>query len=267
MPKTEHLLYNGACKLEFDTGKHIYLINGQRAVGVTTVTGLIDKSGVLMGWVAKGISEHLKTRLRPGVALDEVEIKSLAEDVKKIHRQRSKSAADLGTMAHEWAEKYVKSKLGLCDLPAILVNPTLQNCAKAFLSWEAGHGVKWVSAERKVASLKHNFAGTQDFSAVISLCGQKCCGEEKATDVLICGDWKTSNNIYPEYFIQTGAYWGACAEEDGLEAKMRVIVRFGKESGEFEAKVAKDNKDDYGAFLGLLEAHRRLSTIKAAWDA
>src|SRR3990167_4652064 len=252
-----HNLYGGAVHLSFEPKKHTYLINGKEAVSVTTVTGTIDKSAALMGWVAKGISEHLAEVLKPGMILDEIFVHELCLSVKKIHREKSRSAADLGTIAHDWSERYIKNKLKIegFEPPAVPVNEKLKNCVTAMLDWESRHAVKWVDSERKVASLKHHFAGTEDFEAIMNLCGKDCCSKKKATEVYVSGDWKTSNSIkYPEYFIQTGAYWGACQEEavftkSSLIASHRVLVRFGKEDGVFESHVTDENKSDYEAFL------------------
>ncbi len=278
MPQTKsngevHNLYGGALILRYSPNRHMYFINDEYATGVTTVTGRIDKSAPMMGWVAKGISNHLREVLKPGVPLDEVQINNLALHVKTIHRTKSREEADLGTMAHEWVERYIKWKLkldGYEEPPAMPINPRLLNCVNSFLDWESKHNIFWKCSERKVASLQFHFAGTEDFECYIDMCGKECCSGFLAKGVYVCGDWKSSTGIRIEYHIQTGAYLGAVREESkhlGVDApSARLLVRFGKDDGIFESRATMDNDGDYLAFLGLLDAHKQLKKLEKVWD-
>lgn len=49
--------------LEFDQEKHRFTIGGQSIISVTSITGIIDKSGPLMGWQEKLTRENLMSEI------------------------------------------------------------------------------------------------------------------------------------------------------------------------------------------------------------
>ena len=75
-------------------------------------------------------------------------------------------------------------------------------------------------------------------------------------------DFKTSSGIWPEMRFQVAAYQQARMEETKNKKYERWIVRFGKDTAEFEAKQLNNFKKDITAFLGAFEAHRRLKELK-----
>jgi hypothetical protein len=277
-------LYNDSVTLEFNTDKHIYSIvsdDGNRAQipSVTAMTGMIDngKSNALTGWAAKVVAEYARTQLKPGVALDEMEIVRLLVDMKKAPKQFKDDAASLGTLVHEWIEKYILYRIDLANgersvKPKIPVNSVVKGAVAGFLKWEEEHKVEYVFAERKVVSIQHWYAGTLDILAVVN--GRLC--------IL---DIKTSNGVRDEYFIQTAGYALALEEEyaedkefkadGGIEG--RVILHVDKSNGvvtpydaddpESRARVGSKQKlnvahfptwlaADTAAFLAARQLHR-----------
>lgn len=267
-----YTLYKGDIILQFDEVKHAYFVNDERVYGVTSATGIIDKSGPLIHWaVNKQCIPFLKDRIKAGKAYDELELNEIFNEAATQHTRRKQSAADIGTLAHAWIESYVKHKINLNTgtiiypeyekKPEMPVSKTLQNLINAFLAWEKAHKVIFLTSEKKVYSKRHNYAGTLDIEAVV----------DKELSII---DIKTSNHIVNEYRFQVAAYMQAQKEELKQPYKAYWILRLGKETrtnnnGEegvdFEARrytTTSDYKPDFKAFLGALEVFKRLQELK-----
>ena len=217
--KQEFLLYDGKVKLTFDDARHIYSVNDKTVYGVTSITGIIDKPALKYWAVNMGI-EYLKENLKPGVALDEIEISTLLTETKSAHTKRLSKAGDIGTQIHEWLEKYVKAVLNKQTIPNKPVNKEMQKAIKGFFEWAKENDVKLIASEQKIYSKKYHYAGTFDLLALVN---------GKKTIV----DFKTSKAIYPEMFLQASAYLQAKEEELGEQIDGGVsILRLSKESKE-----------------------------------
>lgn len=277
----------GEVTLNYDSGKHAYYINGVPATGVTTALSVIDKSGPLIYWaVNKMCLGYLKETIKPGQVYDEVFLMNTWTTAANAHRAKKEEAAGIGTMAHDWIERWIKHRIneeyiGKHNLsadwdphnlpplpwpehrnpPELPVSPLLRNAVMAFMNWEKEHKVVYLHSEKKVCHPKLMYAGTLDFEAIVD-------GE------LTIGDLKTSNGIYDEYRFQIAAYLEARRLETGNKYKARWCVRVGKETKrdkdgneqvEFEAKrydTGKDQKADFDAFAAALTLHRRLKALK-----
>lgn len=235
-------LYGGSVELHFDEAKHVYRVNGQIKPSVTGIVKVIDKSGPLMGWVAKLCSEEVAQGIKPGAPLDELDIKDLCERVKKAYRKATSKAADIGTMAHAWFEAYGKSKLGLQSPPDYPVNPRLRNCVDAFLEWVKKNEVRFIECEPKVYSIKYGYAGTMDLDAYVR-------------DIRGVWDYKSSSAIYPEMRLQLAAYKQAREEEGYGPYAVCGIVRVGKDGEGFEAQGFIDHETDWNGFQAAMNLH------------
>lgn len=96
-------LYGGSIKVEYYDRWHQYFVNGKKSIGVTTITGLIDKSRALIYWAVGLTKNHLIEIHNGGTTITIEHI----EEASKLHAQRKKEAADLGTEVHLWCEKYI----------------------------------------------------------------------------------------------------------------------------------------------------------------
>lgn len=101
--------YNGDVTLEFDPQKHTYLLNGKKVNGVTTVLQRLSKPALIY-WSAKMASQHMESILKPGIPLDEMEIKQLAKDAILAHRNVKDGAADMGTWIHSYLEQFIQAE-------------------------------------------------------------------------------------------------------------------------------------------------------------
>lgn len=244
--KETHKLYNGEIEIIFYPNSHRYVLasTGEILVSSTSVTGLIDKSRVLIKWALNLARDFLITLLTEGRVLTKADIEEAAVQ----HEIRKQEAADTGTQVHKWAENHVKSKMAGEPDPELPTEPQVLNGVLAYLKWEEQHHVVYKKSEFVVYSKTHRFVGTGDCLAEVD-------------GVLSMVDFKTSKGIYPEMYLQVSSYRGAVSEELGLDIKQSILLNFGKETGEFSVHFTEDHDEDYAAFLGLLVAKRRLKIL------
>lgn len=201
-----HSLYKDKVQVKFYPNSHQYWVSVkggkfERKSGVTTFIGIKDKSRPLSIWQQQITADYLLGKIAEGKKVD---ADMAIEAVLQCDLQRD-TAADIGHEIHAWCEHYIKRKLkvpGYKDLPEIPNFPEAVTGVNAFLDWEKAHKVKFVSSERIVYSLKHDYIGTMDFEAIID--GQYCAG-----------DFKSSNGLYNGVRMQTAAYGRASEEEAG----------------------------------------------------
>jgi len=240
----EVLLYNKTIKILFDENRHMYFNDKkEHLMSVTTATGVVDKSGPLMGWAVKMAKNYLIDNWKAGEKITESEKIAMIEEAGKQHRIFKKKAADIGTQIHEWAENWIKGRN-----PEMPKEEKVVNGITAFLKFNQENKVKWKDSERFVYSKKHNYCGILDAVGRI--------GKE-----LVLIDFKSSNGIYDEMRFQVAAYQLAYEEETEKKIDRSIILRFGKEDGEFEVKELPDYNKDKKAFLACLELKRRLKEL------
>ncbi len=229
--------YGGSVQLQFDSTKHHYTIDGKTVDGVTSVLGIIAKPA-LVYWAAGKAAEFVDANLPVNQPLDEVEKKRLVEGAKTAHRSSLKDAADIGTLFHEYVEKYIKG-----EKPTKPKNKMLKVATENFHKWVDSNHVEFKSSERKILSLKHRYCGTCDFTA-------------KVNGKNVVGDLKTSSGVWNEYWLQLAAYKGALLEEyPQFTIDHTLILRCGKD-GSFEVKELNDFETNFKAFLSALELYR-----------
>src|SRR3990167_6672970 len=163
----QHKLYNGKITLTFNPtpgkGESRYAINGRPIIGVTSFSGLPDKSGPISWWaVNKMCIPYIRENLKPNTKYDELEIEEVFKVAGKRHLQKKEEAATIGTAVHEWAELYLLGKK-----PKKPKNPQMKSGVEAFLKWLKEYKVKPIYTERKVYSRLHDYAGTCDLVAEI----------------------------------------------------------------------------------------------------
>lgn len=225
MPKTltefqEFSLYKGKCQIKFYPNSHRYIVNGKPTSGsVTGILGMYDKSGALVPWAVELAVNYLREK-KGNISENDF------LDAEEQHTIKKAEAANIGTMVHDWIEKYVKGEE--FEIPD---TKEAQIGVNAFLDWEKENKVKFISSERAIYSRKHDFIGKMDIEAKVN--GKLC---------LI--DIKTSNGIYNTYNMQTAAYVMADQEESGKKYHGRWIIRLAKETEkEYNARMEKKNKN------------------------
>ena len=107
----------GGTEIKFDPENHSYHVEDKEAPGVTTITGVIDKSTPLMWWVANSARDYIKDELDPGEPLDEVEIDELAEGARLAHKRQGGKATTIGSIVHNFAEDFLNAQINDMEEP------------------------------------------------------------------------------------------------------------------------------------------------------
>ena len=236
-------IYNYKIILKFDEVKHHYWVNGVMVDSVTGILNIINKPA-LINWAVKCTTDYVREHLKPGRSYDEIEIEELVDEAKRASRKVGKAAASMGTIAHKYAEDYIKNKT-----PEKPINEKIRKATDSFELWATN--VEFIKSEQKVYSKRYNYAGT--FDALVKI--KKGIDMPKGTYII---DLKTSSALYPEYYLQLAAYLLAYQEEYP-EEKINggALIRIGKD-GSFEIKYKLDKKEinqDKEAFLAALDLY------------
>lgn len=240
------MTYKTSELIHFDAaGRHSRYVhaNGIPVPGVTSILEVISKPA-LITWAAGCASDYWLTALDGKTGVTRNEAEQIHKAAKSAHRTISKSAADVGTEVHKYAEAALK---GL-SRPQ-LKTPEATNAAQAFNTWIDAHNIEPIHAERIVFSQANWYAGTCDFVGRI----------DGRLSVL---DFKTSSGIWPEFRLQLSAYRNAYEEETGEQIEQCMIVRFDKKTGAFEVAKMFDHERDLKGFLHALSLSRILKQIE-----
>ena len=224
------VLYDGQVRLKFNHKSHRYQVDGRAVPSVTTILDVIGKP-FLISWAVNEMARYILEQWTPFTSYDPVEISNIVEKGKNARLSKSKDATEVGRDAHEWIETYIQNKIrGTDSYQPLPSNPSTRFSVEAFLQWERNHSIRYIHSERRVYSRKYNFSGTVDLLAVV----------DGVTSVI---DFKTSKAIYPDYFLQGGAYAQALLEEGiikSLDDVQVIIVRIPKDGGDVEVAYHKD---------------------------
>ena len=242
--------HNGeSVDLAFNEAKHQYSIEGNYVPAVTSILdSTIAKQRFLMPWAVKMGAEWFRDN-RKDYMKGDITVDDMVKGIKGAYKQKSSGAIALGKIVHDWCEQAILWKLGEAEPPAVPDDELAANSINAFREWVKSNEVEWIAAEKQVYSRRHNYAGTADAVARVN-------GEFSVID------FKTSNRIYDEYYLQIAAY-GNCMEDIyGEKIEAGYILRFDKESGRFEASKSTDMDIDFITFCGLLVGYTGLTKLK-----
>lgn len=216
---TKRELYGGRIELVFNPrARNRYLVNDRvnnctiYPAGVTTILGkTLHKD--LMGWAVseslKAIGGKLKFEkqefiwyLDEPVTVDQEKLRWAS----KAYTRRSDEGKNFGSYTHEAIEDLLRSQDTYAPeecLPAIV----------AFIAWwNAQEDVEIIKIEEPVYSVKGNYSGTYDL--LLKLDGK----------VVLCDIKTTKSGIYPENYIQLGAYSSAVSEIDAVTVDDLMII-------------------------------------------
>lgn len=256
---TKH--YNGKYEIAFYPKSHRRKLVGTKEWmdGVSSATGIIDKSRALMYWADGIVREFLMAALEAGEPLSE----PLIEDALQQRHLALDEAATSGTLVHEWIEQYVKG-----EDPEVPEDKAVRNGVLAFLKWVRKYDVRFVASEQFVLSEKYWYHGIMD--AIFTMKPTK----HKVNHAL---DYKTGSGIYMEQVFQLSGYQHAHAEEFGTKFGSKFIARLIKKdkydkktgellqaAGDFEFKEfpAEEHESHFKGFLNCLEIKR----MQKQWD-
>lgn len=245
-------LYNDSITLHFaDNARNRYTIEetGSSPVGVTTVLQTLNKPA-LMTWPMNEAIAHLKINLGD------------YEGAAKAYLKKSDKGKDTGTEIHALIEQDLLEMQNLSNFKPTLVGAST-DAVKAFRSWSLWRmdqvSLKPLAVEEIIYSKKFDYAGTYD------------CLLEIDGEVVLC-DLKTNNasqtaplGVYPEHFLQLGAYSLAHLEENPLEEiDDLMIIRVGKDgvlNTLRSSELGLSIKQCQNAFIATLHAYKFLTPL------
>ena len=285
MNKLEKLLSPAPCDYfenHPEHGKHVYISkkDGKLWPGVTSILkqwggekvnifvssaakkavielGYFDKENWVNGKYETAPEEQIKEGKKHFVqifrkikAMKGIEYYDFLKEAKGAFRRKTKEAAESGTIAHD----YIKNFICGVEQPKELVlalkkDENAKNSIKAFNEWQKKHNIEWLASELVIGSSLHEFGGTLDGIAYVD-------------NIPSLIDFKTSNQISEDYFLQTAAYQIAL-EEMGLHTLQRIILRIPKTGKDFETVTIENNIEngnrlelDKSGFIALRQMQR-----------
>lgn len=307
-PTVTTTFYDGEVELYYNDELHAYYVldeDGNKILvpGVTTITGMVDKSGPLTWWAAGQAVLEMASQIygsdpeayeqvvaayyaakekreRPSfdpistMYVSSVEFGEAMNAGRCAHRKIVKDASDIGHEVHSWLEGLVKKAIDdssvvtqelVAKYTAAVPIPDsdrAKSCCGAAVEWLINVKFTPILSESKVMSREHNFAGTLDWLARVTI---------NDKELLVLGDFKTSNSLHNEYRMQLSAYRAALTEEhpEYSDIEGLILLRLGKEDGSFEAKFipGEDYEADLNGFLGALATYnwfKQLEIIEKA---
>lgn len=190
-----------------------YEIRGLRLPSVTTVLDVISKPA-LGPWYAAQERRYFEQAMKAALAVKKLDKEKLLERVGALVKgikaadQAKHRSASIGQDVHAAIEAYLKGR-------EVQVDEANRPMFEAWLEWWKRSGLRALAIEKTVYSLRYGYAGTMDLYA-----------ELKGRPVVI--DWKTTNAVYPESYLQNIAYRHAALECLGLKSVGGFIVRVPK---------------------------------------
>lgn len=267
MANTEtKVLYGGDVEITFYPDSHRYKKAGDKGwlTSVTAISGIIDKSRVLILWAVGLADSYMKKFFEENSSnqFSSEELLPIITEALNQHNVKRDEAADTGSQVHDMAQRIGealrdnKSIIEITDeiseLEKSLSNPDLTeeeiakiqnviNGIQGFINWVVDHQVKFIECERMLYSRKHDYVGLTD--AIIELDGKK---------YLI--DYKTSKGVYSDMQYQLAAYTLAYEEETGEKLDGRALIHFDKLTGDFKVYEIseEDNLKNQNTFLACL---------------
>lgn len=250
-------LYDSSVTVAFNNNaRNRYMVTiGEEShspVGVTTILNKVLAKEALMLWPLNLAINYLKT-VNPSGILTDTDWNEMLEVASKLHTVRSDKGKDIGTLVHQAIETYLKEG-------EVVAEPDAVKPVVAFVDWFEGQKIKVLGVEQITYSKEHDYCGT--FDCLLEIDGK----------AVLC-DIKTSNasrtaplGIYPEHFLQLGAYSKAFSEElPGKKIDDLMIINCSKTgvlSTLKASEVGLSVKECEDAWLNVLRTYRFLEPLK-----
>lgn len=217
-------LYGGEVTLEFMPNSHRYRLEGSKDYipSVTSCTGIIDKSRMLIPWAVGLAGTYIKQYIEENSSpFTTDQLLLVVDEAMRQHQIKKDEAASVGGQVHAYAEQFALAIIDRKVVPAIpddITDERIRAGINAFLNWFVSNDVQFLYAEKLVYSKSLEYAGLVD--AIANVNGKR---------MLI--DYKTSKGVYTEMRYQVAAYCMAFEEEHGEQLDGAMILHFDKETG------------------------------------
>lgn len=218
--------------LHFYPGNHTYRLDGKPVPGVTTITGVLDKSGALTKWAARSVAEYVADHRDTVERLYDMGRSPMVDALRGVPWERRDAAAARGTTLHDIADSIVRGEE--VDVPDALV-PAVESAISFMEDWR----VTPILTETAVGSREHWYAGTLDLVADVT--------DPTAGLVRAILDWKSGKAIYDSCAWQLTAY--GHAEFYGLAGVESPVADLGIERA-YGVHIRPDGYDVYPLAYG-----------------
>jgi hypothetical protein len=180
-----------------DVTGRVYTINGQSYCRVTSTLSIIAKDSLFSWYQSVG--------------------KAKAE---KIIKDRQ----ILGTKVHSAFEHILKDDYD----DSKEKNAEILECTKMFKIFKYNTNIMAESIEQRLWNDEYGYAGTCDFIGTYTTWEPYCVRGHKRgfKEGRVILDWKTSRDIYPDYWLQVAAYAYAFWKLTGIKVEGGVIAQF-----------------------------------------
>ena len=260
-----HELYNGEVKIKFYPKSHRYKLvefQGEKEnrwiPSVTTILGNLDKSAALIPWAVRMFEERVHELMGDGANFTRDDLLSMLSVGKNAHNEKKESAATVGSVVHEYAEKYDENHelhpeaQGISTLDSYQElsdeeKELAENGALSFQKWYSSRKPVYLAKELLVYSIIDEYVGIAD-------------GVVKIGDEKYLLDYKTSKDVYTSHLYQVCAYAKAYHEqaEEGKRLDGVIILHLDKKTGEVSEYMLsiQELTKQKRAFLDLLNIHK-----------
>jgi len=223
-----------------EAGKKIYLPS------VTTIINILDKPALLFWHVKQTVAyigQHLP-ELRAEDLTKEKALEILGK-AKEYAKELAQEQADIGKKIHDLIHLHLLGE----KIDLSVEDEKVQAGFLAFLSWLNEHEFEPLAMEKIIYHPEYMYAGKLDVAGILD-------GE------LAIMDWKSSNGIYLEHYLQLSAYVKAYQAMENKPVKKAFIIHLGKEDGSFMAYEMKDIETPFSLFLSCLNIYNGKKQIQ-----
>jgi len=282
----EYELYGGKVKLSYWPVSHKYVIDDDRKIGVTTVTGIINKEALMLWPLSEAIT-YLKSSVsdKANTTFTPEGFSVLIDNASKAYLKKQLRGTDAGTRAHDYLERWLRYVNGETNrLEETLVITPLSNfgddtssdeyirasdennlckAVDEFKQWYRDNDVEMLEVEKIIYSVKYDYCGR--FDAILKINGK-----------VYVIDFKTSNpsrdfqrGVYPENFSQLGGYDIAYSEEfPDFKIDGHAVINLSKKTGKLNIELSEDREVNREFFLATLSVKRSMAfwTNKLKWQ-
>lgn len=210
-----------------DVTGRVYTINGHTYCRVTSTLSIIAKDSLFSWYQSVG--------------------KAKAE---KIIKDRQV----LGTKVHTAFERILKETYD----ETLETNKEILNCVRMFKIFKYNTSLTPDALEQRLWNDEYMYAGTCDYIGKYTTWEPYCVRGHKRgfKDALVILDWKTSRDIYPDYWLQVAAYAYAFWKLTGVKIKGGVIAQFRNEQIRVQERTWDELMELFIVYKAVLTLYR-----------
>ena len=230
------------------------------AIGVTTVLGILDKSGPLMSWAARQTAEAAVALYETDALrsmIDNIGSEGVIKAVTSRANWKRDEAAQLGSRVHAWADALVASQ----PLPSL--TDTERAYAEHYAEWWQSRG--WTLRLSEALVVAPALPGNVDHEGWGGTFDLLAYDEDGRT---VLADIKTGKGIYREVILQLAAYGMAPLVSPmgsdivyPMPKPDRYVVIHVTRDGVREVELSIGARD-WSAWLSVLDVYRWTESVK-----